>query len=126
MKYPFYTCDVFTSDRFGGNPLAVITRAEGLTTVQMQNIAREFNYSETSFVLPPEAGATRKVRIFTPSEEIPIVFSLQSIGYLLHYTYNRKVKVSVVVQNLTNLSKKTVLYIYNHIYKLNFSHISSK
>lgn len=71
MKYPFYTCDVFTSDRFGGNPLAVITRAEGLTTVQMQNIAREFNYSETSFVLPPEAGATRKVRIFTPSEEIP-------------------------------------------------------
>ena len=71
MKYPFYTCDVFTSERFGGNPLAVITRADGLTTAQMQKIAREFNFSETTFVLPAEGEATRKVRIFTPAEEIP-------------------------------------------------------
>ncbi len=71
MTYAFYTCDVFTDRRFGGNPLAVLPAAEGLTTDQMQQIAREFNYSETTFVLPPEAGHTRRVRIFTPAREVP-------------------------------------------------------
>ncbi len=71
MRYRFYTCDVFTDARFGGNQLAVFPTAEGLTDGQMQQIAREFNLAETSFVFPPEAGQTRKVRIFTPGCEVP-------------------------------------------------------
>jgi trans-2,3-dihydro-3-hydroxyanthranilate isomerase len=71
MNYRFHICDVFTDQRFGGNPLAVLPDARGLTCEQMQKIAREFNFSETTFVLPPEQGATRKVRIFTPSREVP-------------------------------------------------------
>ncbi|HEY7213664.1 MAG TPA: PhzF family phenazine biosynthesis protein [Thermoanaerobaculia bacterium] len=71
MRYHFFTCDVFTSTRFGGNPLAVLPQAEGLSTGQMQQIAREFNFSETTFVFPADAGHTRKVRIFTPVTEIP-------------------------------------------------------
>ena len=72
MLYDFVTLDVFTDRMFGGNPLAVLPDARGLTTKQMQAIAREFNYSETTFVLPPEdENNTRKVRIFTPMAEIP-------------------------------------------------------
>lgn len=71
MKYRFYTCDVFTHDRFGGNQLAVLPQAEGLSDRQMQQIAREFNFSETSFVLPPKSGPMRRVRIFTPAAELP-------------------------------------------------------
>jgi trans-2,3-dihydro-3-hydroxyanthranilate isomerase len=90
MHYPFYTCDVFTDTRFGGNPLAVVLNAEGLTTEQMQLIAREFNYSETTFVLPPQAGHTRKVRIFNRQHEMPFAghpnigtaFTLATIGEL--------------------------------------------
>jgi len=71
MRYHYFTCDVFTSIRFGGNPLAVLPEAEGLSSEQMQQIAREFNFSETTFVLPAAAGHTRRVRIFTPATEIP-------------------------------------------------------
>jgi trans-2,3-dihydro-3-hydroxyanthranilate isomerase len=71
MRYRFYTCDVFTDTRFGGNPLAVLPETRGLSDRQMQQIAREFNFSESTFVFPPEAGQTRKVRIFTPTTEIP-------------------------------------------------------
>lgn len=71
MKYKFFTCDVFTRDRFGGNPLAVLPEASGLSAARMQQIAREFNYSETTFVLPPEQGQTCRVRIFTPAREVP-------------------------------------------------------
>jgi trans-2,3-dihydro-3-hydroxyanthranilate isomerase len=71
MRYRFHTCDVFTATRFGGNPLAVLPDARGLSTGDMQRIAREFNFSETAFVLPPEAGHTRRVRIFTPMCEVP-------------------------------------------------------
>ncbi len=71
MAYRFLTCDVFTDKQFGGNPLAVFPEAEGLSEQQMQTIAREFNYSETTFVLPPEQGNTRRVRIFTPGREVP-------------------------------------------------------
>ncbi len=72
MFYDFVTLDVFTDRMFGGNPLAVLPDARGLTTETMQAIAREFNYSETTFVLPPDdANNTRKVRIFTPMAEIP-------------------------------------------------------
>jgi trans-2,3-dihydro-3-hydroxyanthranilate isomerase len=71
VKVDFYTCDVFTRRQFGGNQLAVIPDARGLNKLQMQQIAREFNYSETTFVLPPEKGHDRKVRIFTPTREVP-------------------------------------------------------
>lgn len=70
-RYRFFICDVFTRHRFGGNPLAVLPEAEGLTDVEMQTIAREFNFSESTFVLPGPAGYTREVRIFTPTTEVP-------------------------------------------------------
>jgi trans-2,3-dihydro-3-hydroxyanthranilate isomerase len=70
--YRFVTADVFTDRAFGGNPLAVLPDARGLGTAQMQAIAREFNLSETVFVLPPEDAAhARRLRIFTPRSEIP-------------------------------------------------------
>jgi trans-2,3-dihydro-3-hydroxyanthranilate isomerase len=70
--YPYVTVDVFTRRRFGGNQLAVFTAAEGLADEQMQAIAREMNYSESTFVLPPtDASADAKVRIFTPVRELP-------------------------------------------------------
>ena len=71
MRRRYYTCDVFTDSLFGGNPLAVLPEAEGLSDTQMQRIAREFNFSETAFVFDAESGGTRKVRIFTPKVEVP-------------------------------------------------------
>lgn len=72
MQLSFYTLDVFTTERFGGNPLCVVMDAKGLSSVLMQRIAREFNLSETVFVLPAENPAhSAKVRIFTPAAEIP-------------------------------------------------------
>jgi trans-2,3-dihydro-3-hydroxyanthranilate isomerase len=68
----YFTLDVFTDQRFGGNPLAVILDARGLTDAQMLAVTREFNYSESTFVLPAEdAHTTRRVRIFTPGGEVP-------------------------------------------------------
>ncbi len=70
--YRFSTCDVFTRSRFGGNPLAVIHDGRGLSDQSMQSIAREFNYSETTFVLPAaDPRHTARVRIFTPGRELP-------------------------------------------------------
>lgn len=70
--YDFHTLDVFTDTIFGGNPLAVLTDARGLDTEQMQRITREFNLSETVFVLPPEDPMhAKRVRIFTPGRELP-------------------------------------------------------
>lgn len=71
MRYRYFICDVFTDTRFGGNQLAVLPDARGLSDRQMQQIAREFNFSESTFVFPAEAGHTRKVRIFTPTTEMP-------------------------------------------------------
>jgi len=72
MKRRYVTADVFTDEKFKGNPVAVVLDAEGLSTKQMQAIAAEFVYSETTFVLPPRDPAnTAWVRIFTPSREIP-------------------------------------------------------
>jgi trans-2,3-dihydro-3-hydroxyanthranilate isomerase len=72
MRLSFYTLDVFTTKRFGGNPLAVVLDADALDTVTMQTIAREFNLSETVFVMKPEGPAhSARIRIFTPAAEIP-------------------------------------------------------
>lgn len=71
MRRRFITADVFTDQPFGGNPLAILPDAQGLSTDQMQRLAREFNLSETVFVLPPDDPAhTRRVRIFVPTREI--------------------------------------------------------
>jgi len=91
MSFAFHIVDVFTSEAFAGNQLAVLTDARGLSTDRMQAIAREFNFAETSFVLPPEDPAnTAHVRIFTPAEEMPFAghpnvgtgFVLARIGQL--------------------------------------------
>ncbi|HEU4632056.1 MAG TPA: PhzF family phenazine biosynthesis protein [Gemmatimonadaceae bacterium] len=72
MRYHYYTADVFTDRRFGGNQLAVLPDARGLSTEQMLAVTREFNYSESTFVLPPaHEGETCRVRIFTPGGEVP-------------------------------------------------------
>ena len=71
-SYDFVTVDVFTSERFGGNPLAVLPNAHGLSAGDMQSIAAEFNLSETAFVLPPDNPQNHaRVRIFTPACELP-------------------------------------------------------
>ncbi|MDP1767945.1 MAG: PhzF family phenazine biosynthesis protein [Nitrospirota bacterium] len=68
----FYQADVFSGEPFGGNPVAVFPDAGGLTDDQLQQIAREMNLSETVFVFPPtDKAAVVKLRIFTPTQEIP-------------------------------------------------------
>lgn len=72
MRARFYTCDVFTNQLFGGNPLAVFPDATGIPEDSLQRIAREFNLSETVFVYPPERPEhTKRLRIFTPAAELP-------------------------------------------------------
>ena len=56
MQRRYATADVFTAEPLGGNPVAVVLDAEGLTTAQMQALAAEFNYVETTFVLSPGGG----------------------------------------------------------------------
>lgn len=69
----YVTLDVFTDRAFGGNPLAIVTDARGLDGAVMQRIAAEFNYSESTFILPPPDGSDclATVRIFTPVNELP-------------------------------------------------------
>ena len=81
---PFHTMDVFTAEPFSGNPLAIVEDADGLTTSQMQTIAREFNLSETLFVQTPvDPAHTAKVRIFFPTDEIPFA-GHPTIGCAIH------------------------------------------
>lgn len=71
-RYRFLQLDVFTGRPFGGNQLAVFLDGQGLTDAEMQAIAREMNYSETTFVVPAtDPKALRRVRIFTPGLELP-------------------------------------------------------
>jgi trans-2,3-dihydro-3-hydroxyanthranilate isomerase len=72
-RYHVVQADVFTDRPFGGNQLAVFTDARGLTAEDMQTLAREMNYSESTFVLPSEIPrAAKRVRIFTPYRELPM------------------------------------------------------
>lgn len=88
-RYAFLTVDVFTSTRFGGNQLAVFPDARDLSDIEMQALAAEMNYSETTFVLPPADPAnTAHVRIFNRTAEMPFAghpnvgtgFVLASLG----------------------------------------------
>jgi trans-2,3-dihydro-3-hydroxyanthranilate isomerase len=89
VKRRLYTLDVFTSKRFAGNPLAVVTDGDGLATDRMQAIAREMNLSETVFVQRPSGDrALARLRIFTTTQELPLAghpvigtwFLLASLG----------------------------------------------
>jgi trans-2,3-dihydro-3-hydroxyanthranilate isomerase len=73
MELEFHTLDVFTAEPLGGNPLAVVLGADGLGDRLMQQVAREFNLSETVFVLDAKENAPDAVpvRIFTPRSEMP-------------------------------------------------------
>jgi len=72
-SYRYLHLDVFTDRLFGGNQLAVVLDGRGLATETMQAIAKEMNFSETTFVLPADApGTDVRVRIFTPGEELPM------------------------------------------------------
>src|ERR1700685_3300297 len=72
MVFGFVLVDVFSDRAFGGNQLAVFPDAAGIADETMQRLAREFNFSETTFVLPPsDPSCTCRVRIFTPREELP-------------------------------------------------------
>ncbi|MBF9031403.1 PhzF family phenazine biosynthesis isomerase [Rhodobacterales bacterium HKCCE3408] len=80
----YFIYDVFTTAPYKGNPLAIVEGAEVLSTAQMQTMAREFNLSETVFVLPPEDPAhTARIRIFTPGYEMPFA-GHPTIGTALH------------------------------------------
>jgi trans-2,3-dihydro-3-hydroxyanthranilate isomerase len=80
----FHTLDVFTDRAFAGNPLAVVLGADGLSPAQMQTIAREFNLSETIFVMAPRDPAhTARVRIFFPTAEIPFA-GHPTVGCAIH------------------------------------------
>src|ERR1700688_2964486 len=71
-KTPFILIDVFTSRPFGGNQLAVFTDGAALSASEMQELAHEMNFSESTFVMPPESSGARRVRIFTPKHEMPM------------------------------------------------------
>ena len=70
-RFRYVVCDVFTDTPLAGNQLAVFTDARDLDPLTMQALAKEMNFSETVFVLPPEDGGHAKIRIFTPSNELP-------------------------------------------------------
>lgn len=112
--FAYEVVDVFTTTRFGGNPLAVILDARGLTSAQMQQIATEFGFSETTFVLPPsDAQHSAQVRIFTPTTEVPFAghpnvgtaFVLAQRGEL----FGRPVGEQMVFEEQAGLVNVTVL-----------------
>ena len=71
-RFSYLTVDVFTTTRFGGNPVAVFLAADGLSDSEMQALSAEMNYSETTFVLPPADPANHaRVRIFNRTTEMP-------------------------------------------------------
>ena len=71
-KTPFILVDVFTSRPFGGNQLAVFTDGAALSSSEMQELAHEMNFSESTFVMPVDSSGARRVRIFTPTHEMPM------------------------------------------------------
>jgi trans-2,3-dihydro-3-hydroxyanthranilate isomerase len=100
MERRYITVDVFSDQVFGGNPLAVVLDAEGLSTTRMQSIAAEFNYSETTFILPPRSPeASAHVRIFTPRTEIPFA-GHPNVGTAVVFAREREAQGSPPVDRL--------------------------
>jgi trans-2,3-dihydro-3-hydroxyanthranilate isomerase len=107
MRYRYATLDVFTQTPLAGNPLAVVFDADGIAPERMQAVAREFNLSETVFVLKPEAEIHRgRLRIFTPGRELPfaghptigtaVVLGLRSEGALDAQAFGLEEAVGIV------------------------------
>jgi len=98
MKYRFHIVDVFSSTPFGGNQLAVLPDASGISTEGMQKIAREFNFGETTFVLPKKDPAnTCRVRIFTPRAELDFA-GAPSVGTACALVMKQHLRLSDSVQ----------------------------
>src|SRR5258706_366563 len=93
MKYTFHIVDVFSSTPFGGNQLAVLPDAAGISTEGMQKIAREFNFGETAFVLPKNDPNTYRVLIFTPRTELDFA-GHPSVGTACALVMKRHVRLS--------------------------------
>jgi trans-2,3-dihydro-3-hydroxyanthranilate isomerase len=117
MKVQFQTVDVFTDRQFGGNPLAVIPDARGLSDAQMQAIANEFNLAETTFVLPPvDPANTAHVRIFTPRAEMPFAghpnvgtaFVLARQGADCGMSFDRRAMIFEEIAGLVRMTIDTV------------------
>lgn len=93
MGYRFFIADVFTDQPFTGNQLGVLPDAQGLSTRAMQAIAREFNFAETTFILPPSSPQfTAKVRIFTPKAEMQFA-GHPTIGTTAVLAHLKRIKV---------------------------------
>jgi trans-2,3-dihydro-3-hydroxyanthranilate isomerase len=102
----FHIYDVFTDTPFTGNPLAIVEGADGLSTAQMQTIARQFNLSETIFIQTPDDPAhTAKVRIFFPTAEIPFA-GHPTIGCALHLAQG---SAQVVLEEVAGLVPVTIV-----------------
>src|SRR5215472_14880607 len=69
--HPYFVCDVFTSEPLQGNQLGVFTDGRPFSQAEMQGLAREMNFAETVFLLPPREGGDARLRIFTPAAELP-------------------------------------------------------
>ncbi|MGE0642749.1 MAG: PhzF family phenazine biosynthesis protein [Nitrospira sp.] len=97
----FYQADVFTGQPFGGNPVAVFPDAEGLADDHLQRIAREMNVSETVFVFPPtDPAAVARLRIFTPTQEIPFA-GHPVIGTFYVLTHLKRILVGDGITHVT-------------------------
>jgi Phenazine biosynthesis-like protein len=110
MKYTFHIVDVFSSTPFGGNQLAVLPDASSISTEGMQKIAREFNFGETTFVLPKKDPAnTCRVRIFTPRAELDFA-GAPSVGTACALVMKQHVRLSDPVQLILeeNVGRVTV------------------
>jgi len=97
-NYEFYQLDVFTDKKFCGNPLAVFPDAKGISDTEMQQIATEMNLSETVFVFQSE-NALRRLRIFTPTQELPLA------GHPVVGTWNLLSHLGVVPKNDTGTTR---------------------
>ena len=110
MKLNYLLLDVFTQERFAGNPLAVVCKADGLLDDEMQAIAREFNLSETVFLLKPQAERnSAAVRIFTPMTELPFA-GHPTVGAAVVLGLNNKVsavRLEEKIGLITALFEKT-------------------
>jgi trans-2,3-dihydro-3-hydroxyanthranilate isomerase len=99
MKYTFHVVDVFSSTPFGGNQLAILPDAAGISTEGMQKIAREFNFGETTFVLPKNDPAnTCRVRIFSPRTELDFA-GHPSVGTACALVMKQHVRLSTAFRN---------------------------
>lgn len=109
MKLPYFLLDVFTRDRLSGNPLAVVLKADELSSTRMQAIAAEFNLSETVFVLAPKVERnTATLRIFSPVTEMPFAGHPTVGAAVLLGLQNRlsAVRLELGVGNVTAVMEK--------------------